>query len=64
MHRPALGVGLVVEAARIWLWLAHGERHDGQQAPLERALSLMPAEGVGLLYALESNQATASVAAS
>jgi hypothetical protein len=57
VHRPALGAGLVSEAARIWLWLAHGERHDGRRAPLERALRLMPGEEEGLLHALEVNQA-------
>ena len=49
--RPALG--LVVEAARIWLWLARGERHDGRRAPLERALRVMDTEEEGLRHALE-----------
>jgi endoglucanase len=51
VERPALG--LVVEAARIWLWLARGERHDGRAAPLERALRVMDAEEEGLRHALE-----------
>jgi hypothetical protein len=53
----ALAVGLVAEVARIWLWLAHHERHDGKQAALRRALRLMPAEEDGLRYALEMHQA-------
>ena len=57
VHRPTLAVGLVAEAARIWLWLAHDERHDGKQAPLERALCLMDAEEEGLRYALEVHRA-------
>lgn len=52
--RPALG--LVVEAARIWLWLARGERHDGRRGPLERALRVMDAEEEGLRHALEVNR--------
>jgi hypothetical protein len=51
IKRP--GLGLVVEAARIWLWLAHGERHDGRRAPLERALRVMDEEQEGLRHALE-----------
>jgi hypothetical protein len=53
LHRPALAVGLVAEAARIWLWLARGERHDAKRAALERALSFMDAEEEGLRYALD-----------
>jgi hypothetical protein len=53
LHRPTLAVGLVAEAARIWLWLARGERHDGKWAALERALSVMDAEEEGLRYALD-----------
>jgi hypothetical protein len=57
VHRPMLAVGLVAEAARIWLWLAHDERHDGRQAPLERARCFMDAEEEGLRYALEVHRA-------
>jgi len=57
VHRPALAVGLVAEAARIWLWLAHDERHDGRRAPLERARCFMDAEEEGLRYALEVHRA-------
>jgi hypothetical protein len=57
MERAALAVGLVAEVARIWLWLAHHERHDGKGAALRRALRLMPAEEDGLRYALEMHQA-------
>ena len=57
VHRPKLAVGLVAEAARIWLWLAHDERHDGGRAPLERALRMMDAEEEGLRYALEVHRA-------
>lgn len=57
VRRAALAVGLVAEAARIWLWLAHGERHDGKEAPLKRAQRLLPGEEDGLRYALEVHQA-------
>ncbi len=57
VQRAALAVGIVAEAARIWLWLAHDERHDGKPAALRRALHLMPAEEDGLRYALEVHQA-------
>ena len=36
---------LAAEAARIWLWLARGERHESGGVPLERALRLIAAEG-------------------
>jgi endoglucanase len=48
---------LLVEAARIWLWLAYGERHEGTRAPLKRALDLMDEGHEGLIYALEADQA-------
>jgi endoglucanase len=54
---PRLAPGLVAEAARIWLWLAHGERHGGRTGPLERALVVMDEEEEGLRYALEANRA-------
>jgi Nucleotidyltransferase domain len=57
VQRAALAVGLVADAARIWLWLAHGERHDGKKAPLKRALRLLPGEEDGLRYALDVHQA-------
>lgn len=34
----------VAEAARIWLWVAHGERTDGRLDALRRATRLMPAD--------------------
>ena len=57
VRRAALAVGLVAEAARIWLWLAHDERHDGKEASLKRALRLWPEDEHGLGYALEVHQA-------
>ena len=35
---------LVAEPARIWLWLAHGERASGRDDVLERALRRLPSE--------------------
>jgi endoglucanase len=53
VHGPWLSVGLVAEAARIWLWLVRGERHEGKAAPLERALNLIEGEREGLRRALD-----------
>jgi hypothetical protein len=45
-------VRAVVEPARIWIWLAHGERTDGRRGTLRRALALMPEEEPALRAAL------------
>lgn len=47
-----LCVKLVAEAARIWLWVAHGEREPGRPAVLERALRRLPEEEQALRLAL------------
>jgi hypothetical protein len=43
----------VAEAARVWLWLAHGERAGDRREVFERALRLMPEEERGLRRALD-----------
>lgn len=40
----SLCVKLVAEPARIWLWLAHGERVSGRSEVLTRTLALLPEE--------------------
>lgn len=47
-----LCVKLVAEPARIWLWLAHGERPGGRVDALQRALRHMPEEEEALRRAL------------
>jgi hypothetical protein len=47
-----LCVKLVAEPARIWLWLAHGERASGRADALARALRRMPEEEDALRRAL------------
>lgn len=49
----SLCVRLVAEPARIWLWLAHGERAAGRADALQRALRRLPEEEVALRRALE-----------
>jgi hypothetical protein len=44
---------LIAEPARIWLWLAHGERAAGRAEALTRALRRLPEEEVALRRALE-----------
>jgi hypothetical protein len=48
----SLCVKLVAEPARIWLWLAHGERVAGRADALQRALRLLPEEEEALRRAL------------
>jgi predicted nucleotidyltransferase len=48
-----LCVKLVAEPARIWLWLAHGERAGGRSDVLHRALRRMPEEAEPFRRALE-----------
>jgi hypothetical protein len=56
--RPAdLCVKCVAEPARIWLWLAHGERTAGRVEGLRRALDLMPDEEDALRRALDLRHA-------
>lgn len=47
-----LAYKLVAEPARIWLWLAHGERVGNRRQAIERALELLPEEGDVLRGAL------------
>ena len=53
LHRAHLCLKLVAEPARIWLWLAHGERPESRGDVLERALALMPDEEDALRAALD-----------
>jgi hypothetical protein len=53
----AFCVRLVAEPARIWLWLAHGERPPGQQGVLQRALRQIPEEEEALRLALDLHSA-------
>jgi predicted nucleotidyltransferase len=46
-------VKLVAEPARIWLWLADGERYSGRAGALRTALRRMPEEEPALRRALE-----------
>jgi hypothetical protein len=50
---PYVCVKLVAEPARIWLWLAHGERVAGRRQVLERALRELPEEQAALTAARE-----------
>jgi hypothetical protein len=50
---PYLCVKLVAEPARIWLWLAHGERYFSRVEALHRALQLLPEEEEAFRSALE-----------
>lgn len=56
----SLCVKLVSEPARIWLWLAHGERAGGRADALDRALRVLPEEEHALLQALELERSLAS----
>ena len=47
-----VAVKAIAEPARIWLWLAHGERPADREAVLERALRLLPEEEPALRLAL------------
>ena len=49
----ALCVKLVSEPARIWLWLAHGERLPDRASVLARARELLPSEEPALRQAAE-----------
>ncbi|MFL5868196.1 MAG: hypothetical protein ACJ766_13940, partial [Thermoleophilaceae bacterium] len=55
-----LCVKAVAEPARIWIWLAHGERTDGRGGTLRRALELMPDEEPALRAALALDASLAS----
>ena len=44
---------LIAEPARIWLWLAHGERTAGRADTLTRALEQLPEEERGVRCALD-----------
>lgn len=48
----SLCVKLVCEPARVWLWLAHGERAGDRVEVLQRALRRLPEEEAGLRLAL------------
>ena len=50
---PYVCVKLVAEPARIWLWLARGERVEGRRQVLERALRELPEEQAPLTAALD-----------
>ena len=52
-HTAYLCVKLVSESARVWLWLAHGERAGGRADVLMRALGRLPEEEASLRGALE-----------
>ena len=54
-YAPHLAVKVVADAARSWLWLAHGERVPARPAALHRALELAPAEERWLLVAIEAD---------
>jgi hypothetical protein len=56
----SLCVKLVAEPARIWLWLAHGERAGGRADTLERARRVLPEEEETLRLALELQRSLAS----
>jgi Nucleotidyltransferase domain len=53
----SLCVKLVCEPARIWLWLAHGERVGDRVDVLRRALSRLPEEEAGLRRAVDLQRA-------
>lgn len=46
----------VAEAARIWLWVVHGERANGRLDALRRARRLMPEDEAMLAAALETRR--------
>lgn len=46
-------VKAVTDPARVWLWLARGERTDGRRGTLERALSAMPEHEGALRAAID-----------
>jgi hypothetical protein len=48
-----LSAKLIAETARIWLWLAHGERASSREDVLERALTRLPEEEDALGYAID-----------
>ena len=48
-----LSAKLVAETARIWLWLAHGERVSSRENALQRALARLPEEEDALGFAIE-----------
>jgi hypothetical protein len=56
-HTAHLCLKLVAEPARIWLWLAHGERPAGRVAALQRALALLPEEEDAFRGAIELHRA-------
>lgn len=49
----SLCMKLVAEPARVWLWLAHGERASGRADVLHRALRRLPEEDDALRRALD-----------
>lgn len=51
-HVPYLCFKLVADAARVWLWLVHGERAAGRLDALERGLRRMPQDEAVLRRAL------------
>jgi hypothetical protein len=57
---PYLCVKLVAEPARIWLWLAHGERLFSRVDVLHRALQRLPEEEDAFRAALELHRALPS----
>jgi hypothetical protein len=48
-----LSAKLIAETARIWLWLAHGERASSREDVLERALTRVPEEEDTLRFAID-----------
>jgi hypothetical protein len=58
-----LCVKAVADPARIWLWLALGERTDGRRGTLERALSAMPEHERALRAAIDLERRIASAPA-
>jgi hypothetical protein len=52
-----LGVKIVAEPARIWLWLAHGERASGRTEALRLALRRLPEEEEALRRTLALRRA-------
>jgi len=57
VHAARICVRLVAEPARIWLWMAHFERHRDVRGTLESALSRLPEEEAVLRRALALRQA-------
>lgn len=54
-YAPYLAAKVVADAARAWLWLAHGERVAARPAALRRALELAPAEERWLRAAIQAD---------